>query len=1348
MALNFSTNQDAELQLGAPSYVATAFGDADMSSGMYEPIGVSVDSSDSVYVSDTGGHRVMRWGTTPATDGAAMSNVLMKQSASQWSWFSSCSNGANRPEQMTSFGAGGLAVADRYNHRIAIFPSELTADGGTATVFLGQANSSSCQPNRSTSTPAANTLSAPASVWTDGTKVAVADTQNNRILLWDAFPTTGASAARVLGQANFTSRSINRGGALNLSGVDNPKGVWFDGTRLYVADSGNHRVLVWNSWPASGAAADYVIGQANGSSVNTSCSNNRLEYPAAVTTATIGGVHRILISVEYQNRVVVLDAWPTTPTNSPTFSSVIGQPDLTSCRRNQALASATAATLNRPAGMSVDSAGKVWVVDAMNDRVLRYPSLASGVSADRVLGQTDFTGNTSVNGDDKNVFLLATGNTQATDDGTRVAMSTTGTLVAPDPRESSVRIWSAAPTVQNQAYALRYGQTARDRADGNGPGNTLSASSVDEPHGAWTDGTRLLVADTSSNRVLVWMSMPTSDTDAPDYVLGQANFTSKSTATTQAGLSKPVDVASDGVDVFVADRDNNRVLVYRNFWITPSNGKAASVVFGQPNFTSGGATTSQSGLDEPWSISVDSRNRLVVADRGNDRVLVWNNHATAINGQNANAVIGQPDFTTEGSGTIGEDSNGVQLAGGGVIWSQDCAVYYLDPLPTSGAVMTASGEIGTGCQRMTASQRNIDSPSDVTAGGGHVWVANAGHARLMRWVDATTPTITAAPTATVRCDGTVTVTWTTSESTTTEIRWDTVSRASWAGGYANQNIDSSYTGLTHSYDLSFPTPGTKYVRVRAEDWNTQAVISSEISFTVPATCPAPTSMLGDDTNAQAGTGRPNPSATSAPAINSTAFHTSWRNVAGVTMDRQETQTWSTPPEHAGGVWHLDSSTAADVNAQTSNPVSWTGGQPYTTGRFGTAATFTANTQYGTIANNTAITKTNDFTFDLWFNTTSISNSAYPIMAAKSDGGCGVSNNCNYSLEFDRSNNRLCAVFVNTNSNEIQACSTAVGLVDGTWHHAAMTVSSTNQVRLYVDGALTAGPTASAYAPKTTTGPLSIARSADNFDHYRGSIDEIRFSPVRYDDAAIRGYYRTRRPHLDDMGSSTSTVLDTSCDTATRCEDRTYTGQSHILRLGARYWQRTRYNTVNNDYWTTPAVDWLETRSTPDLTISTSSANVDLGMALAGQNRFGTTVAEVTTNSGGGYQLLGSDESDDWGLERSDGLASVPDRQDSTTPPAPWALNTTGFVGLTVLSATGDRLAKWGPVAGGFPPNDTTNNLYTALELTSNVVLHERLPFDGPGTTDSIEILWRVNPDSGQAPGAYTGAMTLTAIAIP
>ncbi len=87
---------------------------------------------------------------------------------------------------------------------------------------------------------------------TDGTKLVVVDSGNNRLLIYNSIPTaTGATADVVWGGFGASSLTLNY-----------PFGAHFDGTRLFVADRGNDRVLVFNSLPTSASQpADAVLGQ-------------------------------------------------------------------------------------------------------------------------------------------------------------------------------------------------------------------------------------------------------------------------------------------------------------------------------------------------------------------------------------------------------------------------------------------------------------------------------------------------------------------------------------------------------------------------------------------------------------------------------------------------------------------------------------------------------------------------------------------------------------------------------------------------------------------------------------------------------------------------------------------------------------------------------------------------------------------------------------------------------------------------------------------------------------------------------------------------------------------------------
>ena len=248
------------------------------------------------------------------------------------------------------------------------------------------------------------------------------------------------------------------------------------------------------------------------------------------------------------------------------------------------------------------------------------------------------------------------------------AVATDGTIVAvADTDNNRVLIWKSVPTALNQPADLVLGQS-------NFTANTVTtpptASTLSGPQGVWIQNGKLLVADTQNFRVLIWNSIPTSNNQPADVVLGQSNFnvgtqaacnvtiTSTNPLVAAANeLCNPVSVTSDGVHLFVADLGFNRVLIWNH--IPTSNGQIADVVVGQPNMTAaiannntalcpngaGAQNQCAATLDFP-RYALSDGTRLFIADGGNDRVLIFNTIPTA-NGASADEVLGEPDFLTD-----------------------------------------------------------------------------------------------------------------------------------------------------------------------------------------------------------------------------------------------------------------------------------------------------------------------------------------------------------------------------------------------------------------------------------------------------------------------------------------------------------------------------------------------------------------------------------------------------------------------------------------------------------------------------------------------------------------------------
>ncbi len=301
----------------------------------------------------------------------------------------------------------------------------------------------------------------------------------------------------------------------------------------------------------------------------------------------------------------------------------------------------TPSSLNKPSGVAIDATtGKVFVADELNNRVLRFASasaLANGAPAEHVIGQLNYSGNASNQGGNASATTLSGPKDLVTDSA--------GRLWVADAGNNRVLMYQAAATTFSvPLFADRvYGQPnfTTTTAD-------ATATKLASPSGVSVDGNATLwVADTGSHRIIGYKNANLSaNGPTADYVIGQGNFTSSTANTTQTKLYNPTGVSADGFgNLWVADRDNNRVLMFANPPLIA--GPPANLVLGQANYTTSTANATGAGtLNHPTAVLV-SRTSIWVADDYNNRVLRWDNAADRTDGGNATAVIGQATFTAK-----------------------------------------------------------------------------------------------------------------------------------------------------------------------------------------------------------------------------------------------------------------------------------------------------------------------------------------------------------------------------------------------------------------------------------------------------------------------------------------------------------------------------------------------------------------------------------------------------------------------------------------------------------------------------------------------------------------------------
>ncbi len=330
--------------------------------GLGQPQGGIATDGNLFYVADFSNNRVLGWNRIPDTLSQAPDFVLGQAD------FSSSAAGTSGaalalPTHVT-IGDGKLAVTDAGNNRVLLWNS-LPSGNTPPDVVVGQDDFTSAEPGSG-----ASRMSYP--VWAEiaAGRLLVSDQRNHRVLVWNTLPdSNGAPADVVVGQPDFDTVEADD----EEAGLTNPAGLWSDGFRLLVADSGNNRVLYWQQLPRSaGEEATYVIGQSDFSRSSAGVSQSQLRTPFGITSDGT----RFYVADAGNNRVLEFDSFPIA--NQPLAIDVYGQDDFSSLLKNDidldgdSDDEASEQTLNSPTGLSLRD-GVLYVTDRNNHRVLFFP---------------------------------------------------------------------------------------------------------------------------------------------------------------------------------------------------------------------------------------------------------------------------------------------------------------------------------------------------------------------------------------------------------------------------------------------------------------------------------------------------------------------------------------------------------------------------------------------------------------------------------------------------------------------------------------------------------------------------------------------------------------------------------------------------------------------------------------------------------------------------------------------------------------------------------------------------------------------------------------------------------------
>jgi sugar lactone lactonase YvrE len=366
------------------------FSSAISAGSLCRPVGVAVDPAGNLYAVDTNNNRVFKYNNPPASGTTAdgvLGQALFTTAAANFvdgkgvDFTSSSGIAIDR-----SVVPNRVYIADTANNRVLAWSSVAAAFSHMpANLVFGQTDPFTRDCNQVGVT--ASSLCGPQGVALDSAgNLYIADSGNSRVLEYDKPFVNGTVADRVFGQpvSLFTSSDCNHGG-IGLLSLCGPRAVAVDSAlNLYVADTGNNRVLAYKTPLTTDTTADKVLGQANGTSQICAVSgNNGLCTPSGVA---VDGANNVYVADLNNNRVLEYNN-PFAAGSDTLADRVFGQPDFTTnnCDHN----GLSASSLCDATGVAVSPAGSLFIADTGNNRVLEYDTPLLSKIANRVFGQNN-----------------------------------------------------------------------------------------------------------------------------------------------------------------------------------------------------------------------------------------------------------------------------------------------------------------------------------------------------------------------------------------------------------------------------------------------------------------------------------------------------------------------------------------------------------------------------------------------------------------------------------------------------------------------------------------------------------------------------------------------------------------------------------------------------------------------------------------------------------------------------------------------------------------------------------------------------------------------------------------------
>jgi len=361
-----------------------------------------------------------------------------------------------------------------------------------------------------------------------------------------------------------------------MYGIPGPKGKVASSMNLYVWATESSTQMggsIQGVEPDLSTAVTTFAGSSQGYTNDTGTSAE-FNFPRGITT---DGTN---LYVADQNNHKIRKIVITTGVVTILAGSTSGTP---SDSKGNTDATGTSARFDNPVGITTDGTN-LYVSDTGNHRI-RKIVISTGVVttlAGSSQGSTDHNTGTSAS------FNAPEG---ITTDGTNLYVSDTG-----NHRIRKIVISTGVVT------------TLAGSSSGSTDHNTGTSASFNAPRGITTDGTNLYVVDKGNHRIRKIVI----STGVVTTLAGSSSGSTDATGTS-ASFNNPVGITTDGTNLYVADKDNDRIRK-----IVISTGVVTTLAGSSSGFANHNTGTSAS-FNAPQGITTDGTN-LYVSDNGNHKI--------------------------------------------------------------------------------------------------------------------------------------------------------------------------------------------------------------------------------------------------------------------------------------------------------------------------------------------------------------------------------------------------------------------------------------------------------------------------------------------------------------------------------------------------------------------------------------------------------------------------------------------------------------------------------------------------------------------------------------------------------